>query len=171
MSLPGGSAWMIYAGEPGSEQRFERLGFGRCQHIQQVALVAHVVGERHVDQFASGSSEGDDPAALVIVGAAASDESGLLQAVDPLCHRSGGNHGVGGELAGCPFVGFAGASQRAQDIELPLAESIAAVDEAEFLGELGRQTVQSADHSLRGDVNVRSFATPVGLDALYVVLR
>ena len=126
------------------------------------------VGERLVDQFASGSgsSEGDNPATLVVGATTAGDKSGSLQAVDSLRNRSRGDHGVRGELAGCPCTGLA-ARRRGTTVEFPLAETVAAVDETQLLGEPVGQTVQPSDHSLQGDADGGPFAAPVGPDASY----
>lgn len=162
---------MLHVREPRRQQCFECRGLGGRQEIQEASLVVHVVGECSVDEFQSGAGESDDPAPLVVVGPAAGDESGALQAIDSFRHRAGGDHGVRGEFARCPFIRLARAPQGAQDVEFPLAQAVAAVDEAEFFAEAVCKTVQSADHSLWRGVDVGSFAAPLVLDAGYTVHR
>jgi hypothetical protein len=58
---------------------------------------------------------------------------------------------VPGELAGRALVRIAGAAQRREDVELALAQAVAAVDDAQLLGEVGGEPVQPPDDALRRD--------------------
>lgn len=145
------------------------LGLVPAEGGQEAAFVGHVLAERVVDQVPARGRERHHPAPAVPCRAAARDEAAAFEAVDPLRHRSGRDHGVRGQLAGGPLEGLAGAAQRGQDAELAFAQAVSPVDEAQLLGEQRAQAVQAADDSLGGDVDVRPLAGPLGLDTGDVV--
>jgi hypothetical protein len=153
------------AREPGREKRFQSGGVFRRQVVEEAAFVAHVLGERLIDQFPAGIGERDDSSTAVARAGTAGDESIAFEPVDAFGHRPRSDHGERGELTGCTFEGLAGSPEGGEDVELPLPEPVSPVDDAELFGEVVGEAVKPSDHALRSHVHVRSFAGPCLLDA------
>lgn len=137
----------------------------RRQGVEQATLIAHVLREGLVDQLASRPGERDHPPSAVGGRTAAGDQTVAFQPVDALGHGAGGDHGVRRQLAGGAFERRSRTAQRGEHIELPLAQAVPPVDEAELLREQPGETVESPDHTLGAYVDIGAFARPLGLNA------
>ena len=127
-------------------------------------LVAHVGGERLVDDPLAGVRQRDHPAALVLVADPARDQAGGLEPVDPLRGRAGGHHRVPGQLARRELVGLPRTPQRRQHVELPLPQPVPAELDVQLVAQPVGQPVQPSVEPLGGHVEVRALATPLLLD-------
>lgn len=161
--------WSFEAREPGGEKRFQLGGVARRQVVEEAAFVAHVLGERLIDEFPAGVGECDDSCAAVARAVTTCDQPIAFEPIDAFGHRPRGDHGEGGEFSGCAFEGFAGSPEGGEDVELPLPEPVSLVDDAELFGEVVGDAVKTSDNALRSHVHVRSFAGPCLLDAGDVV--
>lgn len=137
------------ASEPAREKRLELIGLRGRKGLQEAVLVAHVVGERSIDEGSACRGERDDASPSVVAGGPTRDQARLLEAVDPLGHGSGGHHGEPGELAGRALERLPGTAESGEHVELALAESVTTVDGAQLLGEMAGEAMQSPDHPLR----------------------
>lgn len=128
-------------------------------------LVRDVVGERRVDHAPPLDRQGHHAPAPILGRGPARDQSGPLEPVDAFAHRTGRDHGVLGEFAGCSLKGFTGAAQGGQHVEFPLGEAVFAIDDRDLVRQERRESMQAPEDSLRRNVEVRALAFPLGLDA------
>lgn len=147
------------------EQFFEPPRLRRAQIVEDRAFVAHVFGERPVDQVAAGIGQCDHPRPAVSGRRAAGDQAAAFQPIDAFGHRAGGHHREGGQLAGRPFVRRPGAAKRGQHIEFALAQAVSPINQTEPLGQQRAQPVQPPDHALRTNIQVGPLSPPFGLNA------
>lgn len=131
------------------EEPFQLGGFVGAQGAEETSFVVHVLGEGVVDQIASRWGQDNDSTALVLGGASTGHQPGVLKSVDALGHAAGGDHRELGQLSRSPLEGRTGAAKGGEHIELTLAETMATVDHAQLLGQIGTDAVQSPDHALR----------------------
>jgi probable blue pigment (indigoidine) exporter len=133
-------------------------------------FVRDVVGERSVDHPPPLRRQGHHAPAPILGRGPARDQPSALEPVDAFAHRTGRDHCVLGEFAGCPLEGFAGAAQGGQHVELPLGEAVFAIDDRDLVRQECRKPMQAPEDSLRRNVEVRALAFPLGLDAVNVVV-
>ena len=126
-------------------------------------------GEGKVDGGQSGRRQGDDSAAAVARCRAPLNETRVDETIDPLGHRTCGDHRVLGQLAGRAFIGPARATQGRQYVELPLPQAVAGVHGDELPREVRCEPMESTDDPLRFDVELGPFPPPLLLDLRYPV--
>lgn len=167
---PGGLGRRLFvAGQPLGEQLLQLSGLLRLQLIEQASFVAHVLGERSVDQITTFRRQRDHATTSVAFADPAGDETRAYQPIYALGHGASGDHGEVGQLAGRAFEGFAGTPQRREHVEVALAEAMPAIDDAQLLCEGACEAMEAADHALRGDVDIGSLASPFLLNPGHVI--
>jgi hypothetical protein len=78
---------------------------------------------------------------------------------------------VSGEIAGRSLERCTGATQRREDVELPLPEAVLSIHDREFSRQVAGEAMQTTDDALRAHIDVGSFSLPLGLDPGDVVVE
>lgn len=85
-----------------------------------------------------------------------------LQAINPIGHRSRGDHHLLEEVGGGKSVGWTSATQGGQDVKRPPGESEGLVVVLETALHMAGETGEPPDHAHRADVKIGARARPLG---------
>jgi hypothetical protein len=107
-----------------SQEPDELVLLTRAQRGDDSSFVVGVVRDGCIDGDASGRGERHQHLATIIWALRPRDESSLFEPVEPIRHRSRGDHRRLEKLAGGELMRFAGAQQCCEDVELPRLEPV-----------------------------------------------
>lgn len=146
--------------------------FGVVQNRKDPLQVGYMVREDALDQLEPGRRQGYQYAAAVTGMLASLDQTGLLEPIYATGHAAGGDHRALVEHRRRKGIGFAGAAQCRQDVELAGLQVV--------LGKEGKQMItadqlaqlaQTADHGHGEAIQIRPLLLPLLGSQLCAVLH
>jgi hypothetical protein len=158
-------------GQELSEQLVERALLGCRQASEEVFFVRNMSLQRSVDCRLAAPREADEHTAAIVGVGPAFDQAGLNQAVEPLGHPGGGEHGRPHQVGRLELIRLAGPAQRGEKVEPTRLEAmLSKLSGQHSVGQLGHPEQAAVQAECR-NADVRTLAPPLSEDLVDVVGR
>jgi hypothetical protein len=133
--------------------------------LEQSRLICHMRDQRAVNEFATLFGQFDQNAAPIFRIRYASHKPFFCQPVDAIGHRSRCHHHRAKEFGGRESIRCSGTAQGRQHIEAPVVQAELRKYRLQFLLHDERQPGNAANYAHGGDVEIRTFSSPLGQNA------